>query len=255
MSSIRRTCRARRARVQQPVAGARGVKPLLAGGVVAAFVAAAAAPVRVAPADEPGPAAAYSTRVDVDGDGRADHTQLKKVGVRGSDYIFRLTTRTATKRTFSTDIRVPRERDDLTASDVWVGAAGVDGVRGGEVIVDRGGGVGDFPYSFVYTVRKGKWQLLLAPGAKSTKTNWSIGYHPAMVSGYEFTMNRGIRRVTATQLQWSSGDWDEPLYSGKRVTYRWVSGQWKHSGTLDVKDVPDKQAREWSGWNGLIWRR
>ncbi len=225
--------------------------------MVTAFAAAAAIPAGaasggVAPAAPP--AAQSSARVDVDGDGRNDVTTLRKVGVRGSDHIFRLTTRTATKRTFSTDIRVPRERDDLKASEVWVGAAGVDGVRGAEVIVDRGGGVGDFPYSFVYTVRKGKWQLLLAPGAKSYRTNWSIANHPAYVSGYEFTMSRGIRRVIVTRLEQTSGSWDNPIYSGNRVTYRWVSGEWRHSSTVKVRNVKDKQAQEWSGWNGLIWR-
>lgn len=232
---------------------ARGAVAALAGACAVALAAPSGAGAVVT--DSPTPAAS-STRVDVDGDGRPDYTELKKVRVTRSFHIFRLTTKTATKRTFSTDIRVPRERDDLKASDVWVGAAGIDGVRGGEVIVDRGGGVGDFPYSFVYTVRKGKWQLLLAPGAKSTETNWNIANHPAFVAGYEFsTGSNGVRRVIATTLQAEYGTWDDPIYGGKRVTYRWTNTGWRHSGTVNVKKVPDKQAQEWSGWNGLIWRK
>lgn len=256
------TTRPRIARTTTAMATRRAGTALGAGVVAAvalagAVPAAGASPANAQPASaaaESTPPVATSTNADVDGDGRADFTELKKIGIRSTDYIYRLSTRTATKRRFSTDIRVPRERDDLRTSEVWVGAAGVDGLRGAEIIVDRSGGIGDFPYNFVYTVRQGKWQLLLAPGAKSYRTSWSVANHPAYVSGYEFTMNRGIRRVVATRLQGLGGSPEAPIYNGKRITYRWVSGEWRHSGTVTVKNVPDKQAQEWSGWNGLIWR-
>lgn len=206
-------------------------------------------PTRTAP-----PAPAPTSRADLDGDGRPDRTTLTTVRTTARAHTFRLTTRTATGRTISTLITIPANLDDTTTKDVWWGAAPIDGVPGAEVVLDRMAGVGDFPDCAVYTIRKGTFRVLRAPGAKSDRTDWSVSNHPTQVSGYAFSTSRGVRRVVATRLTKTGGTWDAPVYSGFRTTYRWARTGWIRTGSERLRNVSDQRAQTFAGWVGITLR-
>lgn len=225
---------------------------------VAVGLSGALAPAQAAPQSSKTAAPALTkatVRADMDGDGKTDTLTLAKTRVANSTYYFTLSVRTATGRRASTVVQVPREVTNLAAKDVLVGVAEMDGARGAEVIVDRSGGVGDWPYCFVYTMRKGKLVLELAPGSRSYKTHWSVSNHPAFVSGYQFSTSGGVRRVIVTRLTaMSISTPDKPIYEGFRTTYRWGRTGWMSSGTKRMTKVPNATAEDFSGFNGLTWR-
>ena len=91
-----------------------------------------------------------STRIDVDGDGRADLTTFRQLPTRDGHLRFVLQTTTARGAGATMPVVLTDEGTNITTDDVWVGAAAVDGARGGEIVLDRAlaerlsVGVGDF---------------------------------------------------------------------------------------------------------------
>lgn len=194
------------------------------------------------------------TSIDMDGDGRADRTTFTKVRSTRDHHVFRLATRTARGRTASTLVYAPNNIDETGAADVWVGAAGVDGVRGGEIVVDLMGGVGDATHHVVYTMRSGRFTTLRAPGARSGRTAWNVVYFPGVWAGYRFSSSGGVRRVTATTVTPMNAYPPYTGYTATRTTYRWTASGWARSGSVRLTRLPEKAASSYAGWNGLIWR-
>ena len=193
------------------------------------------------------------SRIDVDGDGRADRTSLTKVATTRDDYTFRLAVRTAAGRSVNLPVKVPNYRDNVTAEEVWVGAAGVDGVRGGELILDLGGGVGDFPAEYVYTWRSGRLVTLRPPGARSGRTPWAIADHWLLVQGYTFSMRRGVRYVVAHDLK-NTSPGSTITYQGTHTTYRWARTSWVKVSSKPSGVLPESAHKKYASWHGLVWR-
>lgn len=241
---------ARFAATLRPIAAA-----LCTGVAATAVVAAATTPAEAAQSRDSGNAPVVHRNVDVDGDGRADVTRLERIKAGRNETTFRISTRTAKKRSFSTTFTVPNYGQNPVVRDAYVGVAGIDGARGAEYVVDRSGGVGDFPSIYVYTVRNNRWVLAKAPEARNTRYPWQVANHPAKVAGYDFSTVKGQRRVVVTDLTNTDGTWDDPVYSGTRTTYRWNGARgWQKLSSAKLSKVSDAQAQKWSGLNGLIWR-
>ena len=80
------------------------------------------------------------TRVDVDGDLKRDTVRLTSTKVSQDRYTFRITVTTAKGKRAIRDVHVADYLDGtLTPADIWGGTAHLDGVRGAEIMVDRGG--------------------------------------------------------------------------------------------------------------------
>lgn len=224
----------------------------LTGLVVCLLLATGAAPAVAgtpAAADHPPRAA---TSMDIDGDGRADRTTLTTVR-SDADYVYvRLVVSTARGVRATKLIRVPNDLDlSPTAETVWVGAAAVDGVHGGEIVLDLGGGsVGDWPQHAVYTLRGNTLRTLRAPGEKADRTPWTTNNLEYFKAGYSFSTRSGVRRVIVNRFTSS----DMITYAGTRTTYRWARAGWVKVGTQRLKNVSARQAAALSGLNGLAWR-
>lgn len=217
-------------------------------GAVAAAPAATAAPV-MAPAATTA-SASVTKRVDIDGDGRADTVTLRLVSARGYTNGYRLSVRTAKGRTASLPVYVDNTSDP-SAKDVWVGVTGVDGVLGNEVMLDLGGGLGDFGWFHTYTWRNGKLVPLAAPGSSRTSRSWPVTFPPFPVSGWTFSMKGSTRYVVHHQLNPSASG---RTYSGTNTTYRWTSKGWKKVSTAKSGVVSRATAEKMSDFRGLIWR-
>lgn len=223
-------------------------------GLVAAPTPSSAAPTTTPAARSADRAAAPTgpvkrSRIDIDGDGRADSTTFRKVGFNRGLHRFLLETRTATGRRARMSVTLPDEGTNLTTDYVWVGAAGVDGVRGGEVVLDLWT-VGDFPDVRVYTFRGGRFVNAPAPGSR--RSGWMVANHGMLVAGYTFSTVRGTRQVVAHEL--NGVQYGGP-YRGTHTTYRWGRAGWVRVATRPSGLVPDATAqRHYSGLFGLRWR-
>ncbi|GAB97937.1 hypothetical protein KILIM_089_00070 [Kineosphaera limosa NBRC 100340] len=196
-----------------------------------------------------------TSRLDVDGDGRADRTTLAPVRSTSTTITLRLSTRTAAGRNFSTLLTVDHDSSGADARSAWVGAGVVDGARGAEIVLDLNGGVvGDWPRIAVYTVRGEAWRLLRAPGARADRTPWATANLEYAKSGYTFSTKRGVRLVTVNRLAPVGDDPATGRYHGTRTTYRWARGAWAKSATQRVRGVSESQAGRLSGLNGLSLR-
>lgn len=100
---------------------------------------------RTAPTSGTAKAAPYVHKVDVDGDGRRDTVTLSLAGARGDKNLYRLSVWTAARRSAATTVAVAID-NHLPPKDLWLGAADFDGVRGNEILLDLGGGLGDFAF-------------------------------------------------------------------------------------------------------------
>lgn len=189
-------------------------------------------------------------RVDIDGDGRKDTVTLRLVSSRGDLNGYRLAVRTAKGRSSSLPVYVDN-MNDPTPRDLWVGATGIDGVRGNEVILDLGGGLGDFAWIHTYTWRNGKLTPLAAPNSTRTSRSWPVTFPPFPVSGWTFSMKGDTRYVVHHQLNASPSG---RTYSGTNTTYRWTPKGWKKVSTAKSGVVSRKTADKMSDFRGLIWR-
>ncbi len=247
---------------------------------VATDVAAAGAQARVAgftmtAPPQPGPAptgqapvgaqtataAPVTSRLDVDGDGRADRTTLA-VARAGEPSLLRLSARTAAGRTTSLVVRVaddaqvtqdPQAPPYQGPRSVWTGAGAVDGARGAEVVLDLDGSdVADRTQLTVYTMRGGTWRVLRAPGATNDRQGWHVGNHEHAKAGYAFSTRAGVRTVVATRLT-RAGD-VRARFAGTRTTYRWAPTGWTKAGTRRVAGLTATRASRLSGLQGLALR-
>lgn len=195
-------------------------------------------------------------RVDVDGDLRRDTVRFVRRAVTDDEYTFRITVITASGRRAIRDVLVANYGEGtLTPADAWGGTAHLDGVRGAEIQVDRGGGVGDFPWPHVYTWRNNRLVPEAAPGATPGDPAWTVADHFTLVAGYSFATVRGQRQVTATRLQGTFDRTRERLtYRGTRTTYRWHGDTWKRIGTTTTGTLAESRAQDFAGWNGVAWQ-
>lgn len=190
-------------------------------------------------------------RADVDGDGRPDTVTLTRRRVTTDWYTFRITVRTATGRSAVRDVHVADYvSGTLTPFDVWRGTATVDGVRGAEINVDRGGNVGDAAWPHLYTWRAGRLVPLRSP---ESTAGWNVADHPASVAGYSFSTKRGRRYVTATQLRGRFAADGTVTYQGTRTTYRWRRGAWVTVSRARTGTLSEARGQALAGWQGLSW--
>lgn len=223
---------------------------LVLAGAVAAAPSATAAP-SAAPAATTA-SKSLTKRVDIDGDGRNDTVTLQLVSARGDKNGYRLTVRTATRRTSSRVVYV-YNLNDATVNDIWVGASGFDGVRGNEILLDLGGGVGDFPNLITYTWRNGKLGVLVSPNGAARYPNWPITVPPFGVSGYTFSMKGSTRYVVHHELNPSKSGRGRS-YSGIDTTYRWTPKGWKKVSSKRSGVLSAAAASKLGDFRGLIWR-
>ena len=238
---------------RRAVPTAVAVAVALAGAVVAAptATAAPATPARTTAPAATQAAKTFTHRVDIDGDGRKDTVTLRLVSSRGDVNGYRLAVRTAKGRSSSLPVYVTENMNNPTPRDLWVGATGIDGVRGNEVMLDLGGGVGDFAWIHTYTWRNGKLTPLAAPNSTRTSRSWTVTFPPFPVSGWTFSMKGDTRYVVHHQLNASPSG---RTYSGTNTTYRWTPKGWKKVSTAKSGVVSRKTADKMSDFRGLIWR-
>lgn len=200
---------------------------------------------------KPVPSGNVTSRVDVDGDGRPDTTTFRFVSSNGQRASYQLAMRTARGKTASLRI-LTDDLADQPASDFWIGATGIDGIRGNEIVLDLVGGVGDATDIRTYAWRNGKIVLVPAAGSSARWPDWHqmwVQYNAA--TGYTFSQDRkGVRYVVKHDVKGSASG---RTFTGTKTTYRWLNTGWK---ALKVEriSVSRKVADSFTGLNGLIWR-
>ncbi len=224
--------------------------------VTALTACAVAAPVVAAPttahaASEPKrvPHGNVTYRVDVDGDFKPDTVTLRLMALGYETDRYRLTMRTAKGRTASIDVRA--QTDVPVASDIWVGATGIDGVHGNEIVLNLLT-VGDASNIRAYAWRGGKIVVVPAAGRPTRWPNWHlmwVQYNQA--SGWTFSQSRsGIRYVTHHDLKGSSSG---RTFTGTNTLYRWQGSGWRKVSVKRVQ-MSRQAAAALTDLNGLIWR-
>lgn len=233
---------------------------IVAGAIAAAVIAGSAHTASATPA--PGvPTGSVDTtpvvtRVDVDGDLKRDTVRLTRTKVSQDRYTFRITVTTAKGKRAIRDVHVADYVDGtLTPADIWGGTAHLDGVRGAEIMVDRGGNVGDFPWPHMYTWRNNRIVPAVAPRATVGDPAWTVADHFTLVAGYDFSTVRGARQVVATELKGRFVNSERLVYSGTRTTYRWAGGTWKPVRTTKTGTLSEDRARDLAGWTGFTWQQ
>ncbi|WP_040155870.1 hypothetical protein [Mobilicoccus massiliensis] len=198
-----------------------------------------------APAAPTAKAGPVSRTVDIDGDRRADKVTVSLYNIRKKHLTFMVTVKTA-RTTTRMPVVVGNENVGLRPADVLVGTAPADGVAGNEIMLEQGGGVGDFGYLRSYTWRGGR---LVAQNAPDGDRAWGVLFPPFGVDGYAFSTKKGKRYVTQTHLQRSRSG----RYYGTATTYVWA-GAWKKQSTKSISGVKDRDARRIPLWSGIAWR-
>lgn len=228
------------------------VSTLAVAGATIASLGLTAAPVANA---APAPAAATgitqaaaaapalkSSRMDVDGDLKRDTTTLTRTGSIRRGYTYTITVRTARGATATKAFRV--EDGGENPSYVWEGLAGLDGVRGAEIVVNSSP-VGDSVPLTVYTWRGGKLVEQPRPGATSRSSDkmWTLVNAPWMISGYTFYTDRSGRHVTAHNLKPAK---QKGKVSGTHTTYTWSkrSNTWVRTATRSSGIISDAYAQQ-----------
>lgn len=231
---------------------------LTAAAVGLPGVTATAAPAPVSTATTPAasqpkpvPRGDVSSRVDIDGDGRGDVTTFRFVSRDGKNAYYRLSVRTARGKTARLPI-VVQDLMDQPASDFWVGATGIDGIRGNEIVLDLVGGIGDATDIRSYAWRNGRLVTLPAAGSSGKRINWQVMWVDfGRAIGYTFSQGRsGIRYVTKHDVKGSASG---RTFTGTNTLYRWSGKGWSKLSTKRVS-VTRKVASSYTGLNGLIWR-
>ncbi|WP_284303996.1 hypothetical protein [Mobilicoccus caccae] len=209
------------------------------------------APAAAAAWAKPVPKGDVTSRVDVDGDGRGDLTTFRTISRDQETARYRLTVRTSRGKTSSLSFALP-DYLDQPASDFWVGATGIDGVRGNEIVLDLIGGVGDATDIRTYAWRNGKLVLVPAAGSSSRFPNWPLMWVDfGRATGFTFSMGKsGIRYVTKHDLKASRSG---RTFTGTNTLYRWSGNGWRKLKTTKVS-VNRKVASSYTDLNGLTWR-
>lgn len=222
---------------------------LTACTLAAPLVVAAPTSAHAASEPKPVPAGNVTYRVDVDGDSRPDTVTFRLIARRESTDRFRLTTRTATGRSASLDVRA--EDVDQKASDVWVGATGIDGMRGNEIVLNLVT-VGDATDIRSYAWRAGKIVPVAAPGRPARWPDWHLMWVDfGRANGWTFSQGRsGIRYVTYHDLKGSPSG---RTFTGTNTLYRWQGTGWRKLSVKRVQ-VTRKVAASLTDLNGLVWR-
>ncbi len=209
----------------------------------------AAATTATSTAAKPVPAGNVRHRVDVDGDGRADTVTFRKVTTkRGLDY-FRLAVTTARGATASTTVST--DEMGLPASTYWLGATGIDGVRGNEIVLDLVGGVGDATHILSYAWRGGRLAVVAAPDRPARWPDWDLMWADfGEARGWTFSQSGSTRFVTKHDYKRSSSG----RFYGTDTRYRWASKGWQKVATTKVSGLRKAQADKVADLRGLIWR-
>ncbi|MDO5630092.1 MAG: hypothetical protein Q4G43_17400 [Mobilicoccus sp.] len=224
--------------------------------LAASAMALTATPAFAAPSTNTRPPAPVVTRADIDGDGRPDTIRVARRSVTDEQYVFRITVETAAGKRAIRDALVANYDDgSLAPADVWGGTAHLDGVRGAEMLMDLGGGVGDAPWPHLYTWRNGRIIPAPAPGATAANPAWDTMAHWGRMSGYTVSTVKGQRRITVHAL---TGRFDRTgetvTYRGTHTTYRWHRGTWQKISTTRSGTLNENKAYDYAGWNGITWR-
>lgn len=183
-----------------------------------------------------------SSRTDVDGDLKRDTTTLTRTGSIRRGYTYMITVRTARGAKATKAFRV--EDGGGNPSYVWQGLAGIDGVRGAEIVVNSSP-VGDSAPLTVYTWRGGKLVEQPRPGAGSRSSDrmWTLANMPYLISGYTFYTDRSGRHVKAHQLKptRTSGK-----VTGTHTTFTWSkrSNTWVRTATRSSGTISDAYAQQ-----------
>ena len=174
------------------------------------------------------------TRVDVDGDGRADQVGLvqRSKNPAGSKVTVRVWT--AKGRTMSTS------HEAWWYGSTWHGAAKVDGVAGHDLVV--GTSVGAHLMTFrIITVRSGKLVTLKAPG---NQNRWTIDSSYSYNEGWTRSVSKkGVVSMTYRGAVRSSSSRHRLVIS----RYTWRSGSWSRIST-QKSTVSDRTAWNVGGW-------
>jgi hypothetical protein len=192
------------------------------------------------------------TKIDVDGDGRADQVGVVSHKLDGGGSIT-VRVRTATNATLQTTGRHVR-----WFAKPWLGAAPLDGVKGAELFVGSTMGA-NYEQFRVITYRAGKLVTLKAPaaapgsgGKTKLSSRWEIdGAYSFNIGVSRAVSSQGVK-VTMTSLERNLSGRG---HTGHRSVYRWASGGWQQVSTHKVKIASDKAAFAVGGWHVSGLRR
>lgn len=226
------------------VAGATATTLALGALLASAPVASAATAPTTAPALTAARSNVVTRTVDLDGDRRSDRLTVSLFNVRSTYKTFMVSVKTRTG-TARMPLKVSNENNGFTASDLLVGTADFDGLRGNEILLDESAGVGDFAYLRTYKVSGDKLVHTLAP----TGDEWRALYPPYGNDSYAFATRAGKRYVTHTALQRSASG----RYYGKATTYVYSNG-WKVDSTKSVSGLRLRDVDRIPLWSGLTVR-
>ncbi len=211
-----------------------GAAITLAAGLLAPATSAAATRSSALPAT----VSTRTVHVDVDGDKVLDRVRIVHLG--GTSFEVRV--RTATGKTDTATLTSTIVRD--WGIEPWYGAARLDGVKGYELILLRGGG--DGVRLKVFTWRSGH---LVAEKAPKPRPSGSYVWYTTSLDwlryGYRFSTVHGSRYVENFTLTKHGSHW-----SGTIVRSVWKAGTWTKLSTRHV-NLSKSQAKPYSGISGV----
>ncbi|WP_040632220.1 hypothetical protein [Mobilicoccus pelagius] len=212
---------------------------------LAAALASLVAPAAALPAEAAAPTCTgrVVARTDVDGDARRDTVSVTQVGFDEFQPRFRLCARTATGKVSNA---LDTADFPLAGFAPYYGAAGLDGVRGNEIVLRAGFGAHS-QHFHVYTWRNGRLVRQNAPDTR--RPDWYTDWAASVIKGYRFHTSRGVRYVVAT---YGMKDPSAPTFRVRQTTFRWSKGGWVR-GTTRTVTIRDnsKTADAVYGWHGV----
>lgn len=186
-------------------------------------------------------AATTTVRADVDGDGRRDTVTVRPRNNLGTSWRLSVATARGARSTVTHNTL-----DGLALNEqAWFGAAGIDGVAGRELVLRTGYGAHAALFR-VYTWRGGR--LVAATNPASRDREWVVDAAAGMGAGIRGYASRGSRYLAVTYAQntWATKN---PMFVGKRTTYRWSKGPgWVTVATSPVR-FGFRSAGDHFGWH------